>query len=285
MNSVTDVYRTPASYTKLTHCPAALSSIPEDLAGMVAFVKKLLIHPIEARSLGLHFDYRATLRRQLEYRSVDDILSDAKVASLLKTVTAQTVTQASKRGIFSCDHHVVLFVSVCRLKGIEARARCGYATYLVAGKLVPHWICEVYTAKHGWSQVDPEQSRLSLATDDFRLSGRIWLECRHGNMDWNQALPDYRHGADGVKYRLLNDLNGVMKNELLNYHWIVRTSGTAAPDIFRKRVSQLTEEQMDLLDSIAMLSLDVDKNLVQLTAQYRSYVHPENLHFHDVRMK
>lgn len=79
----------------------------------------------------------------------------------------------------------MLFASILRIKGKAVRLRCGYAAYIVPGKLTPHWICEVRDEEtRRWEYIDPERALL---------------------------------GLDGIKYRLLSDVNALMKNELLSY--------------------------------------------------------------------
>lgn len=237
-----------------------------------------MIHPLEAKNSGFRFDYKKALRSQIDQRSIDDILANPKVNALLRLNTLEFLSEPSERGILSCDHHAVFFASILRLKGQAVRARCGYATYLAPSKYVPHWICEVYdTHQRQWVYIDPERVKFEFAEGEFFQAGRVWLEVMAGRLEIAQVVPDYRQGLDGIKYRLLNDINALMKNELLNYDWIIKEAKPKAPKIFSKPVIKLDEAESHLVDILATLSLDVDANWSRIRDQYATYVQAENL--------
>jgi hypothetical protein len=231
---------------------------------------------VDAQNSGVRFNYKKTLRSQVDHRSVDDILANPQVQALLEREDPDRPSAPAERGIFSCDHHAVLFASILRLKGRPVRARCGYASYIVPGKLTPHWICEVYDEhKHKWETIDPERGKLKFAKGDFLSGGKAWLEIRAGRLDLTQVIPDYRSGLDGIKYRLLNDINALMKNELLNYDWMLKQ--VKPPRLFSKPLSHLEEGDCILLEILATLSLDVEAHWSEICDQYTSYVRSENL--------
>lgn len=269
-------YRTPGPYTNPGKFRKLLQALPDDHQGIVKFIKMLLIHPLEARNRNVRFNYKRAFRSGVDHRSIDHILANPQVHALLSLNTTDLQSEPSQRGILSCDHHAVLFATILRLKGKAVRARCGYATYLVPGKLTPHWICEVYNeSKQRWDSIDPEQVKFKLAKGMFLPAGKVWLEAQQGALELDQVLPDYRSGRDGIKYRLLNDLNALMKNELLNYDWMLKQA--KAPRLFSRLLSNLSEDEHILLDILATLSLDADVQWDYLCDQYTSYVRPENL--------
>ncbi len=275
MEQTTAFYQIPGSYTNLTHFRQLLQSLPDDYEEIIKFIKKVLIHPIDAKNDGVHFNYKKTLRSQVDHRSIDDILANPQVNALLKLNTIDLQSTPSQRGIFSCDHHAVLFASIIRLKGKAVRARCGYAAYIVPGKLTPHWICEVYNEhKRRWDYVDPERVKFRFAKEDFFPGGKVWLAVRQRKLELARVLPDYRSGLDGIKYRLLNDMNALMKNELLNYDWMLKQA--KPPRLFSRPVSHLDEGDCILLDILATLSLNVDAHWSDICDQYNAYVRTEN---------
>ena len=263
MEQTTTFYQIPGSYTNPTHFRQLLRSLPDDYEEIIKFIKKVLIHPIDAKSEGVHFNYKKTLRSQVDHRSIDDILTNPQVNVLLKLNTIDLQSTPSQRGIFSCDHHVVLFASILRLKGKAVRARCGY------------WICEVYNEHRGrWEYIDPERVKLKFMAGDFFPGGKVWLEVGQGRFALDRVMPDYRRGLDGIKYRLLNDMNALMKNELLNYDWMLKQ--VKPPRLFSRPVSRLDEGDCILLDILATLSLNVDVHRSDICDQYNAYVLTEN---------
>ncbi|HEX2998037.1 MAG TPA: hypothetical protein VHP14_24645 [Anaerolineales bacterium] len=269
-------YGTPGPYTDPGEFRQLLQSLPDDHEQIIRFIKMLLIHPLDARDSNVRFNYKKVLRSGVDYRSIDDILANPQVHALLKLGQLDLRSDPAQRGILSCDHHAAFFASILRLKGKAVRARCGYATYLVPDMLTPHWICEVYNqTKQRWEAIDPERFKTKLAKGAFLPAGKVWLDVQRSVLHLDQVLPDYRSGLDGIKYRLLNDVNALMKNELLNYDWMLRQ--VRAPRLFSKPVSNLDEGERIFLDILATLSLDSDARWGELCDQYTSYVHPENL--------
>jgi hypothetical protein len=278
MEQILRFYQTPGTYTNPTDFRQFLQALPDDNAEIIRFIKKVLIHPIDAKNSSFRFDYKKALRSQIDHRSIDDILANPKVNALLKLNSLDFQAEPSERGILSCDHHAVFFAAILRLKGRAVRARCGYATYIATSKYIPHWICEVYdNHQQRWVPIDPERVKFEFNDGDFYQAGRVWLEVMAGRLEIAQVVPDYRRGLDGIKYRLLNDINALMKNELLNYDWILKDAGPKAPKIFSKPVIKLDEAESGLLDTLATLSLDVDANWGRIRDQYATYVQAKNL--------
>jgi len=271
-------YRTPGHYTDPKEFRHFLQSLPDNLEEIVRFIKTILIHPLEARNNNFKFNYKKALRSQLDYRSIDRILSEPHVSTLLCKQTLEIQPSPAQRGIFSCDHHAVVFASILRLKGKPVRARCGYATYLIPNMYTPHWVCEVYDEQKGkWKFIDPEQAILNLARESFLPAGKVWLALEKGQIAVEKIVPDYRSGSDGVKYRLLNDFNALMKNELLNYDWILKEATPQPPKLFSKSVANLDEAEHNLLNMLAEISSEEEPSLSIICAKYQTYVHVENL--------
>jgi hypothetical protein len=271
-------YRTPGHYTDPKEFRYFLQSLPDNLEEILRFIKTILIHPLEARNNNVKFNYKKALRSQLDYRSIDLILSESHVTTLLSKETLDIQPSPSQRGIFSCDHHAVVFTSILRLKGKPVRARCGYASYLIPDIYTPHWICEVYDEQQEkWKFIDPEQEILNLAQESFLSAGKVWVALEKGQIAVEKIVPDYRAGPDGVKYRLLNDINALMKNELLNYDWIIKEATPQPPKLFSKSVANLDKSEYNLLNLLAEISSDDKPNLSMICAKYQTYVHVENL--------
>lgn len=255
-----------------------LQTLPDDIESLLRFGKALLIHPIAARECGVRFNYKSAVRNQVDHRSVNDILRNPKVSALLEHGTLDLHTEPAERGILSCDHHAILLVAILRLKGKAARARCGYSTYLVADMLTPHWIVEVYDeTASAWQSVDPEQGRVQIPEGEFLTAGQVWCMLKDGSIAIGRVLPDYQEGLDGVKYRLLNDMNALMKNELLNYDWLIREATPKKPAIFALPVAKLNQADLDLLDQLATFSGQADGKLDEIRRLYTGYLAAENL--------
>jgi len=241
IEQIPSFYHTPGPYTSPGEFRQLLQALPDDHKEIIKFIKQVLIHPVDARNYKVRFNYRKALRSSVDHRSIDDILANPQVHALLSLNRIDLRSDPSQRGILSCDHHALLFATILRLKGKPVRARCGYAAYLVPGKLTPHWICEVFNeSKQRWQFVDPERAKFKFEKGAFLPAGKVWLDVRQRRLELAQILPDYpRRGLDAIKYRLLNDVNALMKNELLHYDWLLKK--VKVPRLFSQPVSHLPE--------------------------------------------
>ena len=62
----------------------------------------------------------------------------------------------SERVVGCCRDAAVVFLALARAKGLPARARVGFAAYLVPGWLIDHVVAEVRDETEGrWRVVDP----------------------------------------------------------------------------------------------------------------------------------
>lgn len=130
------------------------------------------------------------------------------------------------RLVGTCRHFAVLSCAFLRHRGIAARARCGFASYFVAGSFVDHWIVEYrHPADQRWVRVDPEILGFAfvpepddLADGEFLSGGEAWTSCRQGSAD------PARFGVDGaphawgiaeVRGNAIRDLAALNKVEML----------------------------------------------------------------------
>lgn len=245
-------YSTAGSYTRMDTLVPAIRQWPPDEQAVIRCIRTLMIHPEAARRLGCRFNYKARLRALVDYHDVSAILADPVMQRLL---AGEGEVPPCQRAIFSCDHHVLLFVSIMRLQGRAARARCGYSATLVPGRWTPHWIAELRDAVTGqWQPLDIEQ-QCAVADGAFVSGSQAWLLFRAGHFDVSLLLDDYRSGADGVKYRLLSDVNALLQQECLAFEWMMRETAPQAPDLFRLGCQRLTPVQLTQLDELAQLAL------------------------------
>jgi hypothetical protein len=126
----------------------------------------------------------------------------------------------------TCRHFAVLSCALLRLRGIPARARCGFATYFLAGKSVDHWIIEYWRdAESRWVRVDAEvvgtdlvRDAADLAVDEFLTGGESWMRYRAGAIDpdlFGVAGVDYAWGIGEIRGNAIRDLAALCKVEML----------------------------------------------------------------------
>jgi hypothetical protein len=269
--STQSAYTNPGKYSKF------FPKKVEPYEDVFSFIKNLIIHPIDAKTLGIKADYKEVMRQHVFHRTVIDILEHEKVIKVIKSKDNPLETLPVQRAMLSCDHVSLLFSSILRENKIAIRSRVVFVTYIVKEKLIPHWVCEIFddnTKK--WKYIDPERQKTSFTSKDIITPGKLWLEYRSNTIDSIDIHVGNYHGIDAVKYELINDINCVMKNELLNYDWMITRSGQKKPQIVRTKYDRLNESDLELLDSLAILSINVDNNFEKIAKIYNRIVQKEN---------
>ncbi len=142
---------------------------------------------------------------------------------------------APDRFVGCCRDATVLFLALARHKGIAARARVGFAAYIIPGWLVDHVVAEVWDAAEGrWRLVDPEMegswtpefnghpvSWLDLTSEEFVTGPRAWQAARAGQSDPARHVvsPDLDipvlRGWPFLAHQVTHDLAALAKAEML----------------------------------------------------------------------
>jgi hypothetical protein len=191
-----------------------------------------------------------------------------------------------------CRDFTTLLCAILRYKGIPARARCGFSTYLAyPGKYEDHWICEVWNGER-WvqmdAQVDPFQqstikmkgSPFDLPEDAFITGAEAWYMIR------KQRVDPMRFGISGdAEYYRLESLFGqwfargnllrdfAALNKVEDVPFLIRLNRDHDWRDWRlvgASEDELSEDDYALLDKIARLALDPDKNLDEINELYES---------------
>ncbi len=141
-----DVLTDPGSYA------GRLGELPASLPELHAALNGLLIHVWKVRADYPHLF--VPVGREVFVRHT---------ARLLETVLRLDPSPLSvprpveRRAVVDCRHFAVVLCAALRHRGVPARARCGFATYLEVGVAVDHWVCEVWdNAQRRWVLEDAD---------------------------------------------------------------------------------------------------------------------------------
>ncbi len=248
--------------------------------------------PDEVRELGRLLREQLTHRKHLEtsrtgaetpeqygdmtkvpwYRQPEDdiyITASAMLAELFRLdKKGLHMKRAEKnRLIVTCRYVAVLTASLLKLKGIPARVRSGFASYIHNNnKSVDHWVVEYYNAEQDrWAMADVDASLeqhisfdpydVPLGTFDF--AANAWLDVRKGRANpaffWNAAGHE---GLEVISWELFYDFHCVMNNEIIYVH---------VPEFIYGKFDQLTEKDLAEIDHLALLMQRPDDNFDELT--------------------
>ena len=241
--------------------------LPDDIPSLVNTVQNLLIHGAHLQRYGIQPSEERLKQQDYQIRKVSQMFE--RIIQINNNKLTQP-RRPKDRLIVSCRHFAVLTCSFLRHKGIPARVRAGFETYLFTSyqgnlrtKFHDHWICEYWDKnKKQWIQIDSQiddiqrkaldikVDTLNLPPNSFLTGGQVWELCRTQRMDPN-AFGVW--GADGVwntgwefiQSSVILDFMALNKLELLPWD---------GNELARTDYAKLTDEQKTLLDQAAKLT-------------------------------
>jgi hypothetical protein len=167
---------------------------------------------------------------EINLRYADDML--ARLRELSSGVPG-TDRAPAERLVGCCRDFTLLFVAMARQHGIPARARVGFATYLVAGWALDHVIAEVWDGQR-WRLVEPEVPAghvdptdgavldvLDVPRDRFVVGPDAWRACRFGAADpatfvvAPELTEPFLRGWPYLLHNLVLDLAALNKHEMI----------------------------------------------------------------------
>lgn len=214
-------------------------ALPEDIPGIAAVVRNLLIH---YRAGGIEFTGERLA--EIDHRWVQSMLStDQKRNSTPLAVPREPVD----RIVGCCRDYTLMFVSALRHKGIPARSRIGFGNYFAEGFNHDHVVAEYWNGDR-WvtidAQMDPADQRLSFDVGDmpagpFRSAAEVWLGYRSGELDGdtfgadpNPDAPLRLHGGWFIRNYVHYQLAHLRGDELLLWdNWGTMTDTLDGADL------------------------------------------------------
>jgi hypothetical protein len=210
--SVSDARAYYATHDEITDPgPHALlfDSLPESLPGLHAAVNGLLLHVWKAHAWYGHL--LAPPPRKVPIRHTACLL-DAVLR--LEDAPLSRPRSVERRVVVDCRHFAVLLCAVLRHRGVPARARCGFASYIGGpAPLTDHWACEYWDDGDArWVVEDPDLQRHDVPADAFVTGARAWRLAREDpGFAERCAYSDRLAGRAALRLNLVRDvaaLNG-----------------------------------------------------------------------------
>jgi len=275
LDTVVAYYSEPGVMSDPGPYTAMFQELPADVPALVQVVQGLMLHVFWAERYGVQLSDER--KSEVQIRPVQ-----RKLARLLE-IDSRPLVEARPpelRLVGNCRDFSLMLASMLKVKGVPARARCGFGTYFTPGHYEDHWMTEYWNAAEArWVQVDAQldqlqQQALGISFDpldmpagQFVTGGLAWQLCRE-----EKANPDDfgifdMKGWDFVKNDLLLDLRALNKIELLP--WDV--AGLALTT-----KTELSPEEMALLDRAAALTLAGNDSFDELRSIYEGN---EGFHF------
>lgn len=254
-------YIESSEFTKLTGNLIDINEVPDDLAGICKFVQGNLIHSYWLEHYGVEVD-PASKFEEMQTRYAKDLIS---LVMLKSGQPSHVFKKPNHRVISICRDFSLLVCAILRLKGVPARLRSGFATYLSQNQFEDHWICEYWDNSNGWVAVDAQLDQVhqqilkfdfdpcDVPSSHFITAGRAWKLCRD-NLESadNFGFRDFK-GLAFIKGSLIRDLFALSKFEM--HTW------DTGWGILPKFISPiLGEHELALLDELADISYSSDSS-------------------------
>lgn len=217
--------------------PAILAGIPAEPVAICRIAAGLVIHPLGTDGL----DLAAERFDENQIRPACGII-EALLA--LDPAPLDLPREPGRRVVGTCRHFAVLGCALLRLRGIAARARCGFGTYFQPGKGLDHWITEYWhPADARWVRVDTQHLENEfvahpedLQPGEFLTGGEAWAAYREGQNDAAQfgVFGTQNWGPAEIRGNVIRDLAALNKAEMLPWdEWGRMTAsyrGETGPD-------------------------------------------------------
>src|SRR5471032_3206140 len=184
MRDQTFDYSRPGPLTRLDPAQVRLGEgLGPDAVSICAAAQALVVEPADATASGVP-------EPRLAERNIRSARAFIEVLTGLDPRPLHEPRPPLLRVVGTCRHFALLGCALLRLRGIPARARCGFATYFIKGKSVDHWVVEYWRDSDSrWVRVDAEvlgtalvPDATDLAVDEFLTGGEAWQRHRAGSI-------------------------------------------------------------------------------------------------------
>jgi hypothetical protein len=157
--------------------------------------------------------------------------------------------QPENRLVLICRDNSILFASILKYRGIPARVRYGFASYLMPGFHASHVICEVWSEdKNRWMLVDPSTNMVNFSRDQFDFGNDVWLKLQEKEIDANlYGVPDRYIGLVPITMVVCTDAASILGTEYPTYKY------PPILDYVFQNNNQLTVEHIETLNRLSKL--------------------------------
>ncbi|WP_307865566.1 transglutaminase-like domain-containing protein [Streptomyces montanisoli] len=248
--------------------------LPDDPVGVCAAVQALFIQPGDASALGV-------AEHRLAEKDVRPASALVAALTALDPAPLHLARKPEARVVGTCRHFATLACALLRLRGVAARARCGFGMCFLQGRGADHWITEYWQDDASrWVRVDTEHlghgyvaHPEDLGPDEFLTGGEAWARCREGLVDPHRfGVPgtDDAWGPAEISGNAVRDLAALCKHEMLPWdEWGRMTAaydGATGPD-YDRLIDDVAAacsdgEPSDLLGLFAHEDLAVPRHLI-----------------------
>ena len=279
---ILNFYKQTSLYTDLGLYKEFASTLPDNIEELCRLIRNQLIHPFDLKDEeeksnpnSFYGDMTKIPETALIYEN--DLYPTA--IGILSELLRRDPKLSNNRDILDklhvcCRETSILLVSILKAKGIPARCRSGFTSYVSptdgAGD---HWICEYYDVlENKWKLVDSTMcydeetldyfeidfNLFDIPKDKFIFGAESYLGLRNGKYQTKDIFcfsNPFEYGLKAAIRGLFYDFHSLMNNEIIFLH---------NPKYLKDKNFVLTEEEYKELDNLATLMLNPDENFNKL---------------------
>jgi hypothetical protein len=267
-----------------------LDGTPRDLADLREAASQLVFHYWALGDIAQH-GFPPSRREEIDLRYASDMFARLRELDPAPPGSPRALLH---RIVGCCRDFTLLFVSMARHHGIAARARVGFASYLMPGWYIDHVVAEVRDGDE-WRLVEPQLSAgfrdpvdgteldlLDVPRDRFLVGADAWTAARSGEVDPARLVvsPDldvpYLRGLPYARHNLVLDLAALNKHEMLQWDlWGDLDAAVSLAPAALTRADELAELMADA--DVEQLRVAFEADDVRVPPVIRSVTPPGRL--------
>lgn len=254
ISSLLDMYRQYSEYTDPGEYAYLYDNLPDSLPELCKLIRAQYINPYELPAY----------EGQIPEERLNDMMKYPTVKLALEALLSYDSSglvqdrKPEDRLVLICRDNAVLLASILKYRGIPARVRYGFASYLMPGFHASHAICEVWNENDNrWILVDPSTDMIDFSKDQFDFGNVAWQKMQKKEIDPNlYGVPGSHIGLVPITLVLCADAASILGTEYTSY-----PSPPILNYIFQNN-NQLSPEHIEMLDNLSKLMNSIDASTI-----------------------
>lgn len=274
---ILEFYKQTSCFTDLGYYKKFARNLPDNIERLCLLQRMQIIHPVAFHDSNIRKKdkcfwgnmTKVSITR-LNYEEDYFPTAQSMLAELLRSDENYHIGREAKNKIhITCRGQAILLASILKAKGYSARVRSGFAPYIkYDGVAYDHWITEYYDEnKSEWVLVDADEhcpdhemgfDLNDIPRDKFIFGAEAYLGMRNHKYKTEEIYYSSNPATLGLKAAirgLFYDFHSLMNHEIIFLHM---------PKYIRDKNFELSEEEYQELDKLAILMLEPDKNFDEL---------------------
>ncbi len=245
-------------------------TLPDDIPSLCKVIQGLLLHRWWTEQYGVNIS-----EEQKEEIKIRKMTRQLKRIQELNDSHLIAARKPDSRLVGTCRDYASFLTSFLRHKGIPARMRVGFATYLMPSQYIDHYLCQYWNNnKSKWvmvdAQIDDLQRRAMNITFDtcdvpedlFLPGGKAWQTWREGKVNPDLFGIFEVRGSWFIGCDMIFDAMSLNKIESHPFDvW---------PLMPRYQQKEYSKEYLDIIDKIADLTGRLNPDFFEVRSLYQT---------------